>query len=82
MIKQKQHTAAVDVWTAGISLSLLSFGRLSFTDDDPHQLFHKIVFVDPVIPASAFPRLADLIRKMLTKDPVKRITLGKIKEHA
>jgi serine/threonine protein kinase len=82
VIKEMRHTGAVDVWSAGVLLYLVSFGRLPFNDDSQGMLFHKIVYADPVIPESAPPLLADLIRKMLTKEPEKRITLAKIKEHA
>jgi 5'-AMP-activated protein kinase catalytic alpha subunit len=82
VIKEEPHTLAVDIWSAGVLLYFLSFAQLPFTDDSLSQLFQKIVFSDPVVPAGTSPILADLIRKMLTKEPDKRITLEKIRNHA
>jgi 5'-AMP-activated protein kinase catalytic alpha subunit len=82
VIKGQRHTGSVDIWSAGILLYFLSFARLPFSDDSPTQLFQKIIYSDPVIPRETSPILADLIRKMLTKEPDKRITLDKIRNHA
>jgi serine/threonine protein kinase len=81
MIKEQKYTAAVDVWSAGVLLYRMTVGQLPFVEDDVGRLFQKIVFADPVLPQKLSPHLADLLHKMLTKDPEKRITLTKSKEH-
>jgi serine/threonine protein kinase len=81
MIREQKYTAEVDVWSAGVLLYRMTVGQLPFVEDDVARLFQKIVFADPVLPQKLSPHLADLLHKMLTKDPEKRITLAKIKEH-
>jgi serine/threonine protein kinase len=81
MIREQKYTAEVDVWSAGVLLYRMTVGQLPFVEEDVGKLFQKIVFADPVLPQKLSQSLADLLHKMLTKDPDKRITLAKIKDH-
>ncbi|KAH0789905.1 CAMK family protein kinase [Histomonas meleagridis] len=81
MIKEQRYNVSVDIWSAGVLLYALTVGHLPFYDNDSQCTLQKIVYSDPIIPDKLSLPLSDLLKKMLTKDPQKRITLNGIKEH-
>ena len=81
MIQGNAYTTQADVWSAGILLFAIVAGHLPFDDTNVQKLLHKVVCTEPFYPPFMSPQLVDLLQKMLSKDPVDRYTISKIKEH-
>ena len=73
------YTGAVDVWGLGVCLYAMVYGRLPFADENAKRLIDKVLYTEPAHPAD--DEAADLIARMLEKDPAKRATIAAIKEH-
>lgn len=72
---------AVDVWSAGVMLYALLVGQLPFNDSSIPKLYQKIQAGIKSLPQFLSPNARDLIMKMLTVDPSKRITIRQVLVH-
>mmetsp|Transcript_17622 Transcript_17622/g.31624 ORF Transcript_17622/g.31624 Transcript_17622/m.31624 type:complete len:331 (-) Transcript_17622:1175-2167(-) len=85
VLKKQKYNEAVDIWSMGVILYILLCGFPPFYHEKTQKLYQQIKsgaydFPDPYwkdITDSA----KDLIRKMLTVDPDKRISIPQILEH-
>ncbi|CAL5015706.1 unnamed protein product [Urochloa decumbens] len=69
------HGRASDTWAVGVTLYCMISGHYPFLGDTLQETYDKIAN-DPVqIPGDMNPQLADLLQRLLCKDPEDRITL-------
>ncbi|ONM15454.1 Serine/threonine-protein kinase GRIK1 [Zea mays] len=75
------HGRASDTWAVGVTLYCMVSGHYPFLGDTLQETYDKIAN-DPVeLPGDVNPQLADLLLRLLCKDPGDRITLRAAAEH-
>jgi serine/threonine protein kinase len=80
MIQGNRYTKAADMWSAGILLYALVAGRLPFDDQNPHTLLQKVIKDEVQYPPEMSRSLVDLLSRLLTKDPNRRMTIDRLAE--
>jgi serine/threonine-protein kinase 11 len=71
--------ALEDVWSLGVTLYQSLFLRLPFEGETVFEIVHKIRSQPLDIPHRTDPKIAALLRGMLTVDPRKRMTIEEIR---
>lgn len=74
------HGKAVDWWTLGILLFEMLAGYPPFQDDDPMNIYRKIINTKPKYPEGFDSKLKSLIKHLLRRDLSKRF--GNLKDGA
>jgi serine/threonine protein kinase len=72
---------SVDVWSSGITLYCMTVGCLPFDEETKTQLYSKILSCSYSLPKSMSGEGANLIKKILVRDPKLRYRLDDIKKH-
>ncbi|CAD6439970.1 a4ccfe54-a8b9-48c1-9c45-5ec304feb66f [Sclerotinia trifoliorum] len=72
---------AADIWSMGVSLYCLRFGHIPFEKTGVLELYEAIKNDELEYEPNIDPHFLDLMRKLLEKDPKKRITMDEIREH-
>ncbi len=83
---KKYNGFCIDIWSSGIILYAMLCGYLPFeeveNDEYNEVLFKNIVECNVEYPSEFITPVAkDLLKKILVKDPKKRITIDEIKQH-
>ncbi|GLT34395.1 hypothetical protein SLA2020_089130 [Shorea laevis] len=80
-----EYGKEIDVWSAGIILYILLSGAPPFLAETQQGVFEEILKGELDLESAPWPTISegakDLVRKMLTMDPKKRITAAKALEH-
>jgi serine/threonine protein kinase len=71
----------LDAWECGMVLYALLAGYLPFNGDDDSSVFHSILRGKLNFPAHFSPGAKDILTRLLEKDPDKRASLPKVREH-
>lgn len=75
------HGRLADIWSAGISLYFMVHGKCPFVCPNVLQLYDMIKD-DPIVYDEKLPPdCLDILKKILEKDPAKRLTMAGIKAH-
>lgn len=70
---------AADIWSMGVSLYCLRFGRIPFERSGVLELYEAIKNDQVDIDTDNGPEFVDLMSKLLEKDPKKRITMPELR---
>lgn len=83
MLKGESYVPiSVDIWSSGVILFAMLCGYLPFEDNkNQAELYKNIMEGDYSISVNLSDSAKDLIRKILSVDPVKRYTIDEIRKH-
>ncbi|PHH86534.1 hypothetical protein CDD83_10096 [Cordyceps sp. RAO-2017] len=73
---------AADIWSMGVSLFCLKYGRLPFNRPGILEIYEAIKSDRPDVPPGEDPNFLDLMDRILDKDPDRRITMAELRDHA
>ncbi|RMZ90658.1 hypothetical protein DV736_g2106, partial [Chaetothyriales sp. CBS 134916] len=72
---------AADIWSMGVTLYCLKYGRIPFEKSGIFELYESIKTEQPEFPNETNPDFIDLMRRILEKDPAKRIKMPELRMH-
>ncbi|XP_059660588.1 serine/threonine-protein kinase GRIK2 isoform X2 [Cornus florida] len=76
------HGKAADTWAVGVTLYCMVLGNYPFLGDTLQDTYDKIVNNPLFLPDCMDSLLKDLLEGLLCKDPIQRMTLKAVAEHA
>lgn len=81
MVELKEHDFGVDIWLLGVLCYEFLVGRPPFEETDKNATYKRIAKVDLAIPSFVEEDAADLIRKLLQKNPKDRLPVAEVANH-
>lgn len=81
MVEGREHDEQVDVWSLGVLMFEFLVGNPPFEAAGHNDTYRRISRVDLKFPKGVAEDAQDLIRKLLQKDPRKRMALKNIPHH-
>uniref|UniRef100_UPI00398F7FD9 calcium/calmodulin-dependent protein kinase type II subunit alpha isoform X10 n=1 Tax=Pristiophorus japonicus TaxID=55135 RepID=UPI00398F7FD9 len=85
VLRKDPYAKPVDLWACGVILYILLVGYPPFWDEDQHRLYQQIKAGAYDFPSPEWdtvtPEAKDLINKMLTINPAKRISAAEALKH-
>ena len=70
---------AADIWSMGVTLYCLRYGHIPFEKHGMLELYESIRNDNPHMDEETNPDFADLMQKLLEKDPEQRITIEELR---
>ncbi|KAF8020483.1 hypothetical protein BT93_G1024 [Corymbia citriodora subsp. variegata] len=84
-VLRRKYGKEIDIWSAGVILYILLSGVPPFWAETEKGIFDAILQGEIDFESQPWPSISpsakDLVKKMLTKDPKKRITSAQVLEH-
>lgn len=81
MVERKSHDHSVDQWALGILTYEFLVGTPPFEHASRQETYKKISSIDLSIPSSVSAGAADLIGRLLVKEPWERLSLKQVLKH-
>lgn len=81
LLAGKTYSGGVDIWSIGVVLYAMLYKAFPFDSVNVPEMIQKIQTDEPHFAKGPSPYAIDLMKKMLTKDPSKRITIQEIMSH-
>ncbi|KIX99039.1 uncharacterized protein Z520_05500 [Fonsecaea multimorphosa CBS 102226] len=72
---------AADIWSMGVTLYCLKYGRIPFEKTGIFELYEAIKAEEPDLGDEKDEDFRDLMNRILEKDPQKRIKMPELREH-
>ncbi|OEL38865.1 Calcium-dependent protein kinase 2 [Dichanthelium oligosanthes] len=84
-VLRRSYGKEIDVWSAGVILYILLSGVPPFWAENEKGIFDAILHEEIDFESQPWPSISesakDLVRKMLARDPKKRLTSGQVLQH-
>jgi len=84
-VLQRKYGKEADIWSCGVILYILLCGWPPFHGDSTQQIFKRIMSQPLDMKSEPWPQISDAakdcVRRMLTRDPHKRLTAAQLLKH-
>lgn len=75
----KVSGTAADIWSMGVTLYCLKYGRIPFNKEAMLEIYEAIKTEEPELPKDESPSFVDLMGRLLDKNPETRITMPELR---
>ncbi|QPG73635.1 hypothetical protein FOA43_000947 [Brettanomyces nanus] len=76
ILKEQGYDKAVDWWAFGVLLYQMLLTKSPFRGEDEDEVFNSILTDEPLYPINMAKEAVDILQRLLTRDPTKRLGAG------